>query len=162
MRTAEAYQCSPQSGRVATVLRFFQNAVVWPDEDLPLAISEGAASLAASGRSQLSVQDRAEVRYAIFTAADEACARFPADFSRAAIRLGFRAFADQVDHWSETPEQRRLWGDRHLDVEAAARIFRNECHNLVLKTEIEARAHIRNDTILRVVRDIAVDVTSTF
>lgn len=134
--------------RVHEARKAFRQSVDADTDEVPYFISHAAYTLQLGSGLQLSSHDRDELLFAIFSAADSACRRLPASYSREQIRRGFRAFASIVEYWSECPIERQAWGDKIADARAVARMFRNDAHNMSLAAEIRCRAHNRRDEII--------------
>jgi hypothetical protein len=89
----------------------------------------------------ISNAQRDELLAAVVRAHLGAIEHLPKSYPRAQIDAGMQALAGQVMVWAETREKSAL-RKRHalIDIDAYARMFRNDMHNVSLLEEIERRA----------------------
>jgi hypothetical protein len=89
---------------------------------------------------------RDELLSAVVRAQLGAIKHLPKSYSRDQIDAGMQALAAQVMTWAETCE-RSTQRPQHVlsDIDAYARMFRNDLHNISLREEIDRRAWERRD-----------------
>jgi hypothetical protein len=121
------------------------------------ALSNAAESIAAHYRDAagpISAAQRDELLTAIVRAQLGAIAHLPASYSRDQIDAGIQALAGQVMVWGETRE-RSTQRKQHVlsDLDAYARMFRNDMHNISLCEEIGRRAWERREQHIRPMRN---------
>lgn len=85
-----------------------------------------------------------------------AICHLPRSYSRRQVEAGMQALATQIMVWAETPDvtaRRR----KHFvtDLDAWARMFRNDLHNMALLEEIEWRAAQRRERKIDELRSVA-------
>jgi hypothetical protein len=87
-----------------------------------------------------------ELLRAVVRAQLGAIKHLPESYRREQIDAGMQALAGQVMLWAETRE-RSVQRTRHAraDLDAYARMFRNDLHNISLREEIEQRAWERRN-----------------
>jgi hypothetical protein len=119
--------------------------------DTAYALSNAAESIAAHYRDpkpgQISTEQCDELLTAVARAHLGALQHLPESYPREQIDAGLQALAGQVMLWAETRE-RSTQRTRHAlsDLDAYARMFRNDMHNVSLRDEIDRRAWERRDT----------------
>jgi hypothetical protein len=94
-----------------------------------------------------------ELLSAVIRAQLGAIKHLPETYRREQIEAGMQALAGQVMVWAETSErssQRRQ--DALADLDAYARMFRNDLHNISMLEEIERRAWQRRDAEIQKLR----------
>jgi hypothetical protein len=78
----------------------------------------------------------------------------PTSYRHEQIEAGMQALAGQVMVWAETRERSsRRRQDALADLDAYARMFRNDLHNISLHEEIERRAWARRDRRIQQLRN---------
>lgn len=95
---------------------------------------------------RISVAQRDELLSSVVRAQLSAIEHLPASYRREQIDAGMQAFAGQVMVWAET-RQRSTQRKQHAlaDLDAYARMFRNDLHNISLTEEIARRAWERRN-----------------
>lgn len=98
---------------------------------------------------RISSAQRDELLADIVRASITVPAHLPKSYSRDQIDAGMQALAGQVMIWAE-PVQRTEQRSRHAlcDLNAYARMFRNDLHNISLIEEIEQRAWERRNILI--------------
>lgn len=114
------------------------------------ALSGAMASVARHYRNinlgRISPAQRDELLFAVARAHLAAIEHLPTSYSREQINAGMQALTGQVMVWAESPERSAERGQHALaDLDAYARMFRNDLHNMSLCEEIEHRAWQRRD-----------------
>ena len=113
------------------------------------ALSNAMESVANNYRKieRISTAQRDELLSAVIRAQLGAINHLPESYSRDQIDAGMQALAGQVMVWAESLETSSL-RRRHalVDLDAYARMFRNDLHNISLVQEIERRAWERRDS----------------
>jgi hypothetical protein len=114
------------------------------------ALSNAMESIAARCRGTksgpISTTQRDELLSAVVRAHLGAIKHLPESYSREQIAIGMEAFAGQVMAWAETRERSAQRNQHALaDLDAYARMFRNDLHNISLREEIDRRAWERRD-----------------
>ena len=113
------------------------------------ALSNAMESVANNYRKieRISTAQRDELLSAVIRAQLGAIKHLPESYSRDQIDAGMQALAGQVMVWAESLETSSL-RRRHalVDLDAYARMFRNDLHNISLVQEIERRAWERRDS----------------
>lgn len=132
--------------RVFEIEKNFRLSINENQIDAAWHISDAGARIetGCNSTTRLTVNERENLRYSLFSAVDAACRNLPDDIERSSVRLGFRVFAELLDFWSADDAERAAYGDRIRDLHARARIFRNQLHSLVLAGEIAARQVARS------------------
>ncbi len=120
------------------------------------ALSNAAESIAAHYRDAagpISAAQRDELLTAVIRAQLGAIEHLPASYSRDQIDAGMQALAGQVMVWAETRERSTQRKQHALaDLDAYARMFRNDMHNVSLCEEIERRAWARRERHIQPLR----------
>jgi hypothetical protein len=119
------------------------------------ALSNAMESVATHYRAgpTISAAQLDELLPAVIRAQLGAIKHLPASYSRDQIDAGMQALAGQVMVWAETGETSSLRRRHALaDLDAYARMFRNDLHNISLVDEIDRRAWERREEHLRLLR----------
>lgn len=121
------------------------------------ALSSAMASVARHYRNtnlgRISTTQRDELLSAVIRAQLAAIKQLPESYSRDQIDAGMQALAGQVMVWAETPERSTQRKQHALaDLEAYARMFRNDLHNMSLREEIDQRAWERREQHIQPLR----------
>jgi hypothetical protein len=99
-----------------------------------------------SKAEHISSAQRDELLSAVIRAQLGAIKHLPKSYSRDQIDAGMQALAGQVMVWAETRERSTQRTQHALaDLDAYARMFRNDLHNISLREEIDRRAWERRD-----------------
>ena len=94
----------------------------------------------------ISSAQRDELLAAVIRAQLGAIEHLPKSYSREQIDAGMQALAGQVMVWAETRERSTQRTQHALaDLDAYARMFRNDLHNISLREEIDRRDWQRRD-----------------
>jgi len=102
----------------------------------------------------ISPAQRDELLSAVFRAQLGAIKHLPQSYSRDQIAAGMQALAGQVMVWAETPERSSERRQHALaDLDAYARMFRNDLHNISLREEIDRRGLERREQHIRPLRN---------
>ncbi len=136
---------------VESVIGLFEQAA--RGQHTAWALSEAMASIMSPRHqcSGLMLNDRQRERLlgAIAAAHGKAIDTLPPLCRRSKITVGMEALAGLVVYWAESGKQRAAWPrDGYIDLQATARILRNDLHNLSLLEGIEERAHRRRAQVL--------------
>jgi hypothetical protein len=95
---------------------------------------------------RISAVQRDKLLSAVIRAQLGAIKHLPKSYSRDQIDAGMQALAGQVMVWAETRERSTQRRQHALaDLDAYARMFRNDLHNISLREEIDRRAWQRRD-----------------
>jgi hypothetical protein len=95
---------------------------------------------------RISLAQRDELLAAVVRAQLSAIEHLPTSYRREQIDAGMQALAGQVMVWAETLERSTQRKQHALaDLDAYARMFRNDLHNISLVQEIEQRAWDRRN-----------------
>jgi hypothetical protein len=95
---------------------------------------------------RISAAQRDELLSAVVRAQLSAIEHLPPSYRREQIAAGMQALAGQVMLWAESREQPSQRSRHALaDLDAYARMFRNDLHNISLREEIEHRAWERRN-----------------
>jgi hypothetical protein len=117
--------------------------------DTAYALSNAAEAIAAHYRDDagpISATQRDELLTGVVRAQLGAIKHLPKAYSRDQIDAGMQALAGQVMVWAETHRTSALRRRHALaDLDAYARMFRNDLHNMSLVEEIGRRAWQRRD-----------------
>jgi hypothetical protein len=121
------------------------------------ALSNAAESIAARYRDaagSISAAQRDALLTAIVRAQLGAIKHLPDSYPRQQGDAGMQALAGQVMLWAETRE-RSAQRTRHAlaDLDAYARMFRNDMHNVSLREEIDRRAWERREKHIQPLRE---------
>ncbi len=122
------------------------------------ALSDAMASVDAHKQSvtigPISPVQRDKLLSAVIRAQLGAIKHLPKSYSRKQIDAGMQALAGQVMVWAETRE-RSAQRPQHVlaDIDAYARMFRNDLHNISLREEIDRRAWQRRDRHIQQLRN---------
>jgi hypothetical protein len=122
------------------------------------ALSNAMSSVEAHSRDAkagpISSAQRDELLAAVIRAQLGAIEHLPKAYRREQIDAGMQALAGQVMLWAETRE-RSTQRSRHAlaDLDAYARMFRNDLHNISLREEIDRRAWERRDFHIQQLRN---------
>jgi hypothetical protein len=120
------------------------------------ALSNASESIAAHYRDAagpISAAQRDELLTAVIRAQLGAIEHLPASYSRDQIDAGMQALAGQVMMWAETRERSTQRKQHALsDLDAYARMFRNDMHNVSLCEEIDRRAWVRRERHIQPLR----------
>lgn len=111
------------------------------------SLSNAMASIAAPNRGgPISTAQRDALLSAVVRAQLGAIKYLPKSYRRKQIAAGMQALAHQIMLWAETPE-RSLQRPQHVlsDIDAYARMFRNDLHNISLRDEMDRRDWQRRD-----------------
>jgi hypothetical protein len=114
------------------------------------ALSNAMESLDAHCRDTkdgpISAAQRDELLSAVIRAQLGAIKHLPKAYRRKQIATGMQALAGQVMLWAESRERSAQRSQHALaDIDAYARMFRNDLHNISLRDEIDRRAWARRD-----------------
>ncbi len=102
----------------------------------------------------ISSEQREELLAAVVRAQLGAITHLPKSYSREQIDAGMQALAGQVMVWAKTPERSTQRTQHALaDLDAYARMFRNDLHNMSMLEEIERRAWERRDRHIQKLRN---------
>jgi|SRR5712664_2202653 len=94
----------------------------------------------------ISATQRDKLLSSVIRAQLGAIRHLPESYSREQIDAGMQALAGQVMVWAETHERSTKRRQHALaDLDAYARMFRNDLHNISLREEIDRRAWQRRD-----------------
>jgi len=104
--------------------------------------------------SPISATQRDRLLSSVIRAQLGAIKHLPKSYSREQIDAGMQALAGQVMVWAETRE-RSTQRSRHAlaDLDAYARMFRNDLHNISMREEIDRRACERRDQHIQRLRN---------
>ena len=126
--------------------------------DTAYSLSHAALYLAHIRRDErLFEEDRARLVDMLETAQANALTDLPTGINREDILRGFAALGDSIQMWSETPIDRKTWGDAAVDVFAKVRIFRNRLHNADLEAQIAERAAKRRRAVVEGLRLVGLE-----
>ena len=113
------------------------------------ALSNAMSSVAAHYRDNtgpISMAQRDKLLSSVIRAQLGAIKHLPKSYSREQIDAGMQALAGQVMVWAETRERSTQRTQHALaDLDAYARMFRNDLHNISLREEIDRRDWQRRD-----------------
>jgi hypothetical protein len=146
---ARAFEPAQQTGSIDSVWCSLEQAArgdhtAWA---LSNAMESVAAHCCAAEAERISVSQRDELLLAVVRAQLGAIKYLPDSYSREQIDAGMQALAGQVMLWAETPERTTRRRQHALtDLNAYARMFRNDLHNISLREEIERRAWERRNS----------------
>jgi hypothetical protein len=120
------------------------------------ALSNAAESIALhyrDGDGPISAAQRDELLTAVVRAQLGAIEFLPESYPRSQIDAGMQALAGQVLLWAETSENStRRRQHARSDLDAYARMFRNDMHNISLREEIDRRAWERREKHIQPLR----------
>jgi hypothetical protein len=103
---------------------------------------------------RISTAQRDELLSAVIRAQLGAIKHLPQSYSRGQIDAGMQSLAGQVMVWAESPERSSERRQHALaDLDAYARMFRNDLHNISLREEIECRAWERRERHIQPLRN---------
>jgi len=121
------------------------------------ALSNAMASIAAHYREAtgpISTAQRDELLTAVVRAQLGAITHLPESYRREQIDAGMQALAGQVMLWAETRERSTERRQHAMsDLDAYARMFRNDLHNISLREEIDRRAWERREQHIQPLRN---------
>jgi len=144
-----------RDGYVGYVLHHLEQAV--SGEDVAWALSNAMESVANHYRAkfcEITAKQRDELLAGVIRAQLSAIENLPTSYRREQIDAGMQALAGQVMVWAETLERSTQRKQHALaDLDAYARMFRNDLHNISLCQEIERRAWERREQHIRPLRD---------
>jgi hypothetical protein len=118
-------------------------------------MSSAMASVDSATRGgPISIEQRDELLSVAGRAHLGAIRHLPEPYSREQIAVGMKALAGQVTMWAETRE-RSAQRPSHVraDINAYARMFRNDLHNISLVEEIDRRAWERREQHIQPLRN---------
>lgn len=150
-----------RDGRVDYVLHNLEQAA--RGDDIAYTLSNAMESVAHHyrGKSEaakhlhcpISAAQRDELLTAVVRAQLRAIEHLPTSYRREQIAAGMQALAGQVMVWAETPERSSERRQHTLaDLDAYARMFRNDLHNISLREEIDRRAWERREQHIQALR----------
>jgi hypothetical protein len=120
------------------------------------ALSNAMESVARHYREapRISTAQRDELLVAVVRAQLGAIKHLPESYRREQIDAGIQALAGQVMLWAET-RKRSTQRKQHAlsDLDAYARMFRNDMHNVSLREEIDRRAWERREQHIQPLRN---------
>jgi hypothetical protein len=142
---------SDRDGHVGYVLHNLEQAA--RGDDTAWALSNAMESVANHYRTKsrkITPEQRDQLLLVVVRAQLGAIEHLPTPYRREQIDAGMQALAGQVMLWAETLERSAQRKQHALaDLDAYARMFRNDLHNISLCQEIERRAWERRDTQIR-------------
>ncbi|MGY4414883.1 putative nucleic acid-binding protein [Bradyrhizobium sp. LB7.1] len=143
---AETRAGSVRDGHVDYVLHELEQAARGVDTAFALSNAMEAVARHHRAKCRITPRQREELLGAIVRAQLSALKHLPTSYRREQIDVGMQALAGQVMVWAETFERTTQRKQHALaDLNAYARMFRNDLHNISLTEEVARRAWERRN-----------------
>lgn len=105
-------------------------------------------SIGVNGGVRLTREERHRLLAAVDDAEPRVARDVPPGLTVQEIRRGFSAYRSLVKRWGRTHPNEKVCDAGASDVAAEARIFRNSCHNIDLRLQIQQRSDQRRAAVV--------------